>query len=320
MSHAAAILVALTCAVVSGCGERSAPPAPAASTTVAIQIPSVAPSASTTAPRFSVAPRYQVERVFDAGTVFFSVGLAIVACEDGCKVGADGPRIWLVTKEVTFEDSSLHPRMPALAGKRLRFWGSYPDKLYVVYELDEEHPRRDGALLYASEGASKYVKAEAPVGSELGRVSPNAFAPPYAPRRAEDEAVLAKYVFPARGSSIVLSGHDGPLLVVDDLNLSEWNGEAWISKPAAWSNLGEGSAVRLENGASFVISEGLHWISSRGEIAKVDLAIPIEKLELRGVKFEQVLEIEREVWVGAASASSSVLLKPEIPGETRRPR
>lgn len=258
--------------------------------------------------------------MFPAGTVFFSVGLAIVACEEGCKLDADGPRMWLVTKEVTFEDSSLHPRMPALFGRTLRFWGTYPDKLYAVYQLDQEQAGRDGALLYASEGATKYRKAPTPPESSLERVSPNSFSLPIPPRRSDDEAILAKYVFPSRGSSIVLAGHDGPLFVVDDLNLSEWDGTAWSSKPAAWSGLGDGSAVRLENGASFVISEGLYWISSRSEIAKIDLATPIEKAELRGVKFEQVLEIEREVWIGAASGSSSVLLKPEIAAEAKRPR
>lgn len=272
----------------------------------------------------------------------WGVGPRLVACESNCAVErASGhvPGTWLISAKHAERDASLLPSATDIEKARLRYWGQYPDALFAISEVGADENGAAVAFRYfRGDARYPYVEVATPLGSSLGEFIPGKFAPefecraPGEPRTytAEVKAAWKKLKGPiAVRNDLLLVGHGGPLLVIEDRKMSHWNGDSWVSSAAPWCQVASLSVLRLKNGASFVLSEGgdgckdpsanLFWISASGEPHPIALVGAAGEGKVGTVRFREPVELDHQVWLVADADAGTVLFAPVAASEVTRP-
>jgi hypothetical protein len=316
--------------------QRTAPSATAKIVATAVE----------TATRADLPPRFRLFHLFPKQTGIWSVGTRLVACESRCIFGWGKPpvlRTWLVSPQGVEQDVSLLPlQLKHISIPRVRYWGSYPNDVYALIELDHDScDQHEVAFRYLGPGKNKrFVRSDPPEGSSLGSPMRGAFAPPesecesqcapFGVYDAEEEAARLQRDGPntsaPRREALRLSGHGGPPLVIDYKKFARWTGTSWERAEAPWC-LPFG-AVRLSNGSSLVVSwrcndfdpfTSIFWISQRGQPQPLDLSSLVVEQRLGAIEFREALELNREIWLIAETDAGTALLAPMTPSELTRP-
>ena len=333
------LVVALALPSGEGCSrQRSQQLAPASSIAKTIRPPAV-----TAAPEV-LPPRYRVFHVFPKQTEIWSVGEGLVACESRCifEWAKDPvPRTWLVRAGGAELDASLLPQVKHIDRPVIRYWGSYPEDLYALIEVDHDSSdQRDLAFRYLGRRPAKhFVSSVPPSGSSFGAFMPRTFTPPepeckehrgrFETFDAEEKIAWEKEHGPdvAGPPRLRLCGYGGPLLIIEELRLARWNGESWERSAAPWRMVGSLGALRLTNGATLVRSidsrdgddRSLFWISPTGKVERVDLQPPATETRFGTIRFRAPIEWNLEIWVMAETDAGTALLAPADPSEVTRP-
>ena len=337
------LALALLC---GGCRARQRPEQRAASSATAKIAAPVE-----TATRADLPPRFRLFHLFPKRTGIWSVGARLVACESWCifEWAKDPvPRTWLVNPNGVEQDASLLPQLKHIFMPRVRYWGSYPNDVYALVELDHDSSdQHDVAFRYLGPGRGKrFVRSDLPEGSSFGPFVPGAFAPPemkcgsqcapFSVYDAEERDAWLKQNGPniagPPGADARLSGHGGPLLVIDYKKLARWTGSSWERVEAPWCSVGRLGALRLSNGTSLVRSwdcsggamsatapSTIFWVSQAGQFERIHLSSLAVEHRLGAIEFREPVEWNREIWLIAETDAGTALLAPMIPSELTRP-
>ena len=244
-------------------------------------------------------------------------------------------RTWLVSSEGVEEDSSLLPDAKKIDEPRaLRYWGTYPDQVFLLFRVGYDEEETNRAFRYRGRDAKpRFLETSCPEACGFLGYQLTTFGLPepkcetgceavklYQSRHdAEWEHVKPAIEWPSIGAT--LSGCGGRLLIVADRKVALWNGTAWERTPAPWcrvvSNVVEIPAVRLTNGASLVIADEcgrerqqLFWVSRSGKPHPIDLEELAREQRLGQLEFRAPVELNHEIWVVADTNTATVLLAP----------
>lgn len=216
---------------------------------------SAARSVTTPAPSAALAepekPRFRKLRAFEAAT-FFAVGRAGIVCEGGCVYSAGSkPKVWLLENGQAREAPELWPAhaweryLPALKEEDdgtaiVSYYGSYPNQLFASTD--------SGGRTWPGLPRVKFhVEYWVEVDGASGRASEDDVPP-----RRFDRALLTA---PVTGSPVhrLVFGAGGPTLIAAAKQLHVWDGKAWSTSPAPWTDVSRG--LRLKTGATLVTAD-----------------------------------------------------------------